>query len=77
MTLLTFKKYQEFVNEELEQFYEEAENSQKNYKIPVDLKKNDYSYDGSSFDINKVKKKERIKKIKKTWVKNNKTKNLF
>ena len=77
MTSLTFKKFQEFVNEELDQFYEEAEISQKNYKIPVDLKKKDYEYSGSVLHVDKVKKPDTITKIKKTWVKPGTTKNLF
>jgi len=77
MTLLTFKKFQEFVNEELDQFYEEMESSSLNYKIPVDLKPKTYEYKGSEFEISNIKKKEVIKKIKKTWVGVDKTKNLF
>ena len=77
MTSLTFKKFQEFVNEELDQFYEEAETNKKNYKIPVDLKTKDYVYKGSTFSASKAKKLDRVSKIKKTWIKPGTTKNLF
>jgi len=77
MTLLTFKKYEDFVNEELDKFYEELEDSSKNYKLPVDIKKTTYDYYSSSFEIDKVKKKETVKKIKKEWNRVNKSKNLF
>ena len=77
MTSLTFKKFQEFVNEELDQFYDEAETNEKNYKIPVDLKTKDYKYSGSTFIVPKAKKPEIITKIKKTWSKPGTTKNLF
>jgi len=77
MTLSTFKKYEDFVNEELEQFYEEFEVNSKNYKMPVDIKKTKYEYNSSSFEVDKIKKKETIKKIKKEWNGVNKSKNLF
>ena len=77
MTLLTFKKFQEFVNEELDQFYEDLDDSSKNYKLPVDMKSKDYVYKGSKFDVGTAKKKETIKKVKKIWCGVDKTKNLF
>ena len=77
MTSLTFKKFETFVNEELEQFYDDLDDSSKNYKIPVDLKIKDYSYNGSQMELEKPKKKETIKKIKKLWTGSDKTENLF
>mgnify|MGYP003629299873 CR=1 FL=1 len=77
MTLSTFKKFNTFVNEELEKFYEDLDDSSKNYKVPVDLKSNDYSYTSSKMNLEKPKKKEKIKKIKKMWTSSDKTKNLF
>ncbi len=77
MTLSTFKKFETFVNEELEKFYEELEDNSLNYKVPVDIKKTDYEYKGSNFDVGKIKKKERVKKVKKEWNGVNNGKNLF
>jgi hypothetical protein len=77
MTLSTFKKFDKFVNEELEKFYDDLDDSSKNYKVPVDLKIKDYEYKGSSMELEKPKKKETIKKVKRTWIKGNNAKNLF
>ncbi len=77
MTLSTFKKFETFVNEELEKFYEELDDNSKNYKAPVDINKTDYKYTGSSFNVDKVKKKEKIKKVKKEWNGVNNDKGLF
>ena len=77
MTLSTFKKFENFVNEELEKFYEELDDNSKNYKVPVDIKKTDYSYKGSNFNVGDIKKKQKIKKVKKEWNGVNNDKGLF
>lgn len=77
MTSSTFKKYEEFVNEELDKFYEDLEDSSKEYKFPVNIKKKDYDYDNSNKLEFEIKKKKIIKKFMKTWSGVDKSKNLF
>jgi hypothetical protein len=77
MTSSTFKKYEEFVNEELDKFYEDLEDNSKEYKFPVNIKKKDYDYNNSNKLEFEVKKRKNIKKTKKTWSGVDKSKNLF
>jgi len=76
MTSSTFKKFQEFVNEELDKFYEDAEETSKNYKIPVNfIDTSSYNYNNTNSMFTEVKKKETLIKKKKIWNKNMKSNN--
>lgn len=79
MTSSTFKKFDQFVNEELDKFYEDLEETSKNYKVPVNFdKESSYNYNNSNTMSINVKYKETVIKKKKIWNKENKTdKGLF
>jgi hypothetical protein len=64
------------VNEELDKFYEDAEETSKNYKIPVNfIDTSSYNYNNTNSMFTEVKKKETLIKKKKTWNKNTKSNN--
>jgi hypothetical protein len=68
MTSSTFKKFDQFVNEELDKFYEELEDTSKNYKVPVNfVKDSSYNYNNQNSMFVDVKKKETQIKKKKIW----------
>lgn len=79
MTSSTFKKFDQFVNEELDKFYEDLEENSKNYKVPVNfVKDSSYNYNNQNSMFVDVKKKETQIKKKKVWNKNsNNGKSLF
>lgn len=74
MTFLTFNK---FVNEELDDFFQEAD-KHGNLKIPVDINNKPINYQKTSFYV-KPKMKKTVVKHKKTWTgtKKGNDKNLF
>ena len=72
MTFLTFNK---FVNEELEQFYEESQ-KQGDFKVPVDIQSKEHEYQRSTFVVEPKIKKTKVK-TKKIWQGTNKNKGLF
>jgi hypothetical protein len=78
MTSSTFKKFDQFVNEELDKFYEDLEETSKNYKAPVNfVKDSSYNYNNqNSMSIDVKYKESRVKK-KKVWNKGNNNKGLF
>ena len=76
MTLGTFKKFEEFVNEELDGFMEDFESQQGDYKFPVDIKTKKHLLNSKSFQI-EPKKKERSFKKKSIWNKSKTDKGLF
>ena len=79
MTSSTFKKFDQFVNEELDKFYEDLEENSKNYKVPVNfVKDSSYNYNTQNSMFVDVKKKETQIKKKKVWnKKSNNGKSLF
>lgn len=79
MTSSTFKKFDQFVNEELDKFYEDLEENSKNYKVPVNfVKDSSYNYNNQNSMFVDVKKKETQIKKKKVWnKKSNNGKSLF
>ena len=79
MTSSTFKKFDQFVNEELDKFYEDLEENSKNYKVPVNfVKDSSYNYNNQNSMFVDVKKKEKQIKKKKVWnKKGNNGKSLF
>lgn len=79
MTSSTFKKFDQFVNEELDKFYEDLEENSKNYKVPVNfVKDSSYNYNNQNSMFVDVKKKETQIKKKKVWnKKGNNGKSLF
>jgi len=76
MILGTFKKFEEFVNEELDSFMEDFESQQGDFKVPVDIKTRKYSITSNGFQI-EPKKKEKSFKKKRIWNKSNTDKGLF
>ena len=73
MTFLTFNK---FVNEELENFYEES-SKHGDLKVPVDIQTDKYEHQSGSFVV-KPKMKNTKVKSKKIWTGDtNKSKGLF
>lgn len=78
MTSSTFKKFEEFVNEELDKFYEDLEVDSKKYKVPLDFDSKEIKYSNSNMmQIDEVKKKETPKRIKKIWTGTTNDKGLF
>jgi len=76
MTLGTFKKFEEFVNEELDNFMEDFDSQRDNFKFPVDIKTRKHKISSKSFEI-EPKKKVKSFKVKKIWNKSNTDKGLF
>ena len=72
MTFLTFNK---FVNEELENFYEES-SKHGDFKVPVDIQTDKYEHQSGSFVV-KPKMKNTKVKSKKIFQGTNKSKGLF
>ena len=75
----TFKKFNQFVNEELNKFYDDFEENSKNYKVPINFAKSkSYDYNNKNSMLVNIKKKEVKIKKKKIWNRNNNTnKRLF
>ncbi len=68
------------MNEELDKFYDDTDETSKNYKIPVNfIDTSSYNYNNTNSMFTEVKKKETLIKKKKTWNKysNNNNKDLF
>jgi hypothetical protein len=72
MTFLTFNK---FVNEEIDEFFQEAD-KHGNLKLPVDINFKKINHQKNSFMVEPKMKTTKIKH-KKTWEGTNKGKNLF
>ena len=72
MTFLTFNK---FVNEELENFYEES-SKHGDLKVPVDIQTDKYEHQSGSFVVEPKMKNTKVKS-KKIFQGTNKSKGLF
>jgi hypothetical protein len=72
---MTFLTYNKFVNEELDNFFQEAD-KHSNLKLPIDINTKPIDYQKPSFSI-KPKMKETAVKHKKTWTSTKNGKNLF